>query len=193
MPVSLPATTLLPPCRALVDYWEGLRAGNLLPRRGDVDPARMVPILSRIYILEAHAPNDIRFRLVGTDNVRLLGFEPTGQNLVDLTPVAERNLRAWRIWTLAAWPCAAWFTRAVASASGRTDIAHTVMLPLDPDRAGAPRQLIAVTALGDMEGKESRLSAPLMGPPLDFAFLDIGAGAPDSIQPPADWVADLSH
>lgn len=191
MPVTLATERLLPPCRFLADYWEGLRAGRLLPRRSDVDPARMIPILSRIYILEAHAPGDIRFRLTGTDYVRLLGFEATGRNLIELTPAEERRGRAWGIWRTAELPCAVWFTRLMSFASGRTDTAQSLMLPLDSDRPGAPRQLIAITVLSDAKSWEGRLNAPLMGPSLDFGFLDIGAGVPDAGDPPADWAADL--
>jgi hypothetical protein len=189
VPVRLLTDTLPPPCRFLVDYWQGLRAVRLLPRRSEIDPTRMVPILSALHILEAHAPDDVRFRLVGTNHVRLLGFEPTGKNLIELTPIEQRLTRAWRLWSLVERPCAAWLAIPVAFASGRHGLAQSIMLPLEPDRDGAPRQLISVTTLSDPEGWGGPLKEPMVGLSVEFAFLDIGAGVPDGIEPPAGWAA----
>jgi len=184
LPVTLSTETLPPPCRFLVEYWERLRGARLLPHRAEIDPLDMVPILSRLHIFEVRAPGEILFRLTGTDYVRLLGFEPTGKNLVTLTPAPLRRLRAWRTWILSVQPCAAWYTHAIAFEAGRSEVAQSVMLPLAPDRPGAPYQLIAVTALADLD---RRREGTTFGRALDFAFLDIGAGVPEGLEPPAEW------
>ncbi|MEM1421046.1 MAG: PAS domain-containing protein, partial [Pseudomonadota bacterium] len=46
-------------------YWEGLRAGRLVPRRADVDPRGIDQALEYSFILERIAPGMARFRLAG--------------------------------------------------------------------------------------------------------------------------------
>lgn len=72
-------------------YWREIRpAGRLIPRRRDFDPAavpRLLPAI-RLYDVERD-PWRFRYRLVGTELVRMLGRDPTGTWYDENVPHAQ--------------------------------------------------------------------------------------------------------
>ena len=71
-----------PDIRVLVDYWRGKAAGRRMPKRGDIDPSELKPFLPRISLIDV-VPDERRFvyRLVGTEEVALRGYDPTGRSI----------------------------------------------------------------------------------------------------------------
>jgi hypothetical protein len=62
----------------LYDHWSALRRGREFPAKGDIDPSAIVSCLPFLSIAEIHRePLRIRYRLVGTEIVRLRGGDPT--------------------------------------------------------------------------------------------------------------------
>ena len=45
----------------VLDYWEGLRDGRLVPKRSEIDPRALRKSLNHTFILEVNAPDNIRF------------------------------------------------------------------------------------------------------------------------------------
>lgn len=62
-------------CAELRGYWEGLRVGQAVPARSEVDPRGIERALAYAFILERVAPGVARFRLAGTHLSDLLGME----------------------------------------------------------------------------------------------------------------------
>ncbi len=93
MPYRLPAGTEIKPVGPLVDlldYWETIRAHNLLPKRSDFDPIAVAPLLSRIFLAEWQSPAQrLRFRLVGTALVAVMGADHTGRWLDEAVPAGD--------------------------------------------------------------------------------------------------------
>jgi hypothetical protein len=67
-----------PRTRTLFDYWTELRAGRDAPSRSEVDPRRIADALESMFILEALAHGQLRFRLAGTALCEMLGMEARG-------------------------------------------------------------------------------------------------------------------
>jgi len=62
----------------LYAHWDERRQGREFPAKGDIDPAAIVSCLPFLSIVEIHQePLRIRYRLVGTEIVRLRGGDPT--------------------------------------------------------------------------------------------------------------------
>ena len=82
-------------------YWERKRDDRALPLKADIDPAEIKDILPFVIISDVHdAPLRVRYRLVGTEIVKLRGREFTGKWLHDVqwNPVfLERLLREYRV------------------------------------------------------------------------------------------------
>jgi hypothetical protein len=65
-------------------YWEEKKGGRHMPSRDDIDPTELVKFLPYISIIDAVA--DARrfvYRLVGTMEVEVRGYDPTGKSVGD--------------------------------------------------------------------------------------------------------------
>jgi hypothetical protein len=66
--------------REIYAYWDRKRAGRPLPRRKDIDPAEIAPLLPGVMLIDV--VDDARryvYRLVGTREVEARGKDPTGK------------------------------------------------------------------------------------------------------------------
>ncbi len=81
--------------RALLGYWEGLRAGRKTPYRNEIDPRDMTGDARNLFILENLGRGNIRFRLAGTAIVDAFGMELRGMNArAIMAPQSRESLSA---------------------------------------------------------------------------------------------------
>jgi hypothetical protein len=74
----------------LYDYWSRRRPGGGLPCRGDLDPAAIPRLLKHVFLVDVlPQPLDFRYRLIGTDLVRVAGRDVTGCRLAEALPHRE--------------------------------------------------------------------------------------------------------
>jgi len=75
----------MPLVQELHRIWERKRAGRILPKRADFDPADLKRVLANLMIVEVkHAPFRLRYRLVGTTVARVSAFDFTGRYLDEI-------------------------------------------------------------------------------------------------------------
>lgn len=65
-------------------YWEGLRHGQDLPRRDEIDPRGIAGALENTFLLERVAPGIARFRLAGMQLHDLMGMDVRGMPVSSL-------------------------------------------------------------------------------------------------------------
>ena len=85
-----------PLVRQFYEYWASVAPAGRLPGRQHIAPEEIVPLLSRLWILDVFGePLRFRYRLVGTDITRSLQRELTGQWLDEVQPeiFSHPNLR----------------------------------------------------------------------------------------------------
>lgn len=70
--------------RQLYAYWDGVRKGRAAPRRFEIEPAKIAPLLPETFIAERGDAGQYRFRLAGTRICEYFGRELRGLNLLDL-------------------------------------------------------------------------------------------------------------
>jgi hypothetical protein len=71
--------------RQLADYWNELRGARPCPLKRDFDPSRVIMLLPYLIVAEYHFnPLRIRYRLVGTEQVRQVGEDYTGKWLHEM-------------------------------------------------------------------------------------------------------------
>lgn len=70
-------------CQILYAYWNDVRQNRLAPRRFEIEPSRIAPILSETFILERLDADTFRFRLAGTRICEEFGTEFRGTNFLD--------------------------------------------------------------------------------------------------------------
>ena len=75
----------------LYAYWDRVRNGRLAPRRAEIDPAQISPLLPETFIAERIEARSYRFRLAGTRICEQFGRELQGTELLDLWTDADRR------------------------------------------------------------------------------------------------------
>jgi hypothetical protein len=83
----LPSEPSTEPLRRLLQYWRSKCVGDRLPARPDIDPVALAFILPNLFIMDVHADEEphrrFRFRLFGTELVRIHGRDLTGKTFHD--------------------------------------------------------------------------------------------------------------
>ncbi|RKT34244.1 PAS domain-containing protein [Roseovarius halotolerans] len=74
-----------------LDYWMAMRKGADVPRRADIDPRGMSPLLSEAFIAERIAPGLARLRIAGMHLSDLMGMEVRGMPLSALIEPQDRD------------------------------------------------------------------------------------------------------
>ena len=81
--------------RAFHDYWAALPTRNGLPSRSHIDPAAIRGLLKWLFMIDVERqPPDprYRYRLAGTEVVRLYGLELTGMTIEEAFPAQAEEL-----------------------------------------------------------------------------------------------------
>ena len=77
-----------PMVRAMHAWWRAHPGPSGIPDRRDLDPAALKSVLPNLFIVEIEpAPFRVRYRLVGTKAVQVIGFDITGRYLDELLTV----------------------------------------------------------------------------------------------------------
>lgn len=176
-------------CRTLLDAWLAWRGGRLVPRRADIDPGAIKPILPAIGILEIRDRQTAIYRLAGSGLRDVFGFDATGGNSIDLISERHRLRRAYRTYMPATTPCGYHGLSEFLYAESVVDRFESIGLPLAPDSPGRPPFLIfTMESLLGRQWKKDHGSV-IENVNNDLRFFDIGAGVPSSVDPPADFLA----
>ncbi len=85
-----------PRIAALRRYWDEVRGGRAMPSRADIDPADIPRLLPNLFLVDVGPTvDDLRWRLAGTEVVRLFGLELTGRPVgAGMPTTAGRLMRA---------------------------------------------------------------------------------------------------
>ena len=132
--------------RAALEYWERKRLGRAVPRRSDIDPAELKPVLPHLQITEVVGGGSrFRYRLVGSAIVRAFGAEFTGKYVDELVS-GERDSfvhACYRAVCAARRPA---FVRSKYIGIKEIDLtANRVLLPLSEDGAKVSQILGALS------------------------------------------------
>jgi PAS domain len=75
--------------KAIYQYWLDVKGDAAMPTRADLNPSRMAKFLSHISLVDVeHDTLRYKFRLIGTESVRAIGFDPTGKYLDEIPLMA---------------------------------------------------------------------------------------------------------
>lgn len=164
--------------------WLGWRGERLLPRRSDIELNAIRRMLPLVLMIEYRSPDEAIIRVAGSRLRDFVGYELTGANYIELAPPEDRSVRRYRCWAIAAQPCGSRLIYNHRLHSGRVTQAEVVSLPLDPDQLGGAR--MTLTNIAPLLPRDPIIegpAAPQLEVAITYAFLDIGAGVPDSIFP----------
>ena len=78
----------------LLNYWNMVRRGRRAPKRIEITPSEITPLLPITFILEVTSSKELQFRLAGSKMCEIFGKEFRGQNFFDCWPKAEQGILA---------------------------------------------------------------------------------------------------
>lgn len=146
--------------RALVQYWQALRAGRPCPMRAEVDPRNIPARIGNLFILEDLGRGNIRFRLAGSALVDAFWMELRGMPLHAIMALeARQSVKELVAETLAEPGVGHARLRHAANPDCRWEM---VLLPLRSDTGRVDR------ALGGLQVIETAEKTGPADPPLTF-------------------------
>lgn len=135
--------------QVLFAYWNGVRGDRLAPRRFEIEPARITPILPETFILERAERADLRYRLAGTRICEQFGTEFRGKSFFDgwtqadlgaIGECADRVMHDGGVGLV---------SFEARSPAGRRATFEALLLPLTHTRDTIDRILGSMTAVGE--------------------------------------------
>lgn len=135
----------------LRDYWQGLRKGQAVPLRSDVEPQGIRKALDYTFILERIAPGAARFRLAGRHLIDLMGMEVRGMPLCSFLNPGSRGRLSDVLETVFKVPQIAELHLEARGEYGRPPIVgRMLLLPLRSDLGDITRALGCLIADGEI-------------------------------------------
>ncbi|MEQ9259737.1 MAG: PAS domain-containing protein [Roseovarius sp.] len=149
-----PARETLQP---LVEYWTGLRRGADVPRRAEVDPRGIAPLLPHTFLLERIAPGLARFRLAGSDLAGLMGMDVRGMPLSAMLTPAARDALLGPLEQVFDEPAMLEMVLGAPGGPGKPELAaRLVVLPLRGECGQVVRAIGALVTSGGRPGRAPR-------------------------------------
>jgi len=153
----------------LVNYWMARRRTRDMPSRADLDPADLRLLLRHVFLVDVlRDPLAFRYRLVGTNIVRVAGRDVTGLHVADAVPKRLRHAYV-ELYTAVAE------NRAPLRVTGSSWFVHNdfleweaVLLPLAPERQPVNMLLGGLV----FRPREARNATPAMPTGLDQLTAD---------------------
>lgn len=79
------------PVKLVEGYWTGLRVGNSIPLRSQIDPRGIETALEHAFLIERIASTIAKIRVAGTQISQVMGMEVAGMPLSSLLAPAQRE------------------------------------------------------------------------------------------------------
>lgn len=144
-----------PLVRRLYDYWRSLAPPGGLPGRPDLVPEDIAPLWSRAWMLDVFRdPLRYRYRLCGTEMVRSLGREVTGEWLDEVHPALIANPQSRERFRFMAETGRATWRRGLPlwTHDPRHQLIETLIVPL-ADNARTVDKMLGVSVVFDNAGR----------------------------------------
>ena len=130
-------------------YWAGKRHGADLPKRAEIDPRGIEPLLQHAFIAERIAPGLARFRIAGSHLSDLMGMEVRGMPVSSFIDPADRDTLARDLVELFDRPARIELDIQSGGGFGRGHLpGRIVMLPLRSDLGDVSRALGCLVTRG---------------------------------------------
>ncbi len=184
-------------------YWQGLRVGDALPLRDQIDPRGLRGALHGAFLIERIAPGIGRLRIAGMNFTDILGMDGRGMPLSTLFDPMSRARLSSLLDTCFLRPAVLDLTLRCETGLGRPELrGHMVLLPLATDE-GRGASVLGCLALAGQIGRQPRrleiaganftaLSMPRLAPLRPLEDLSDLAKAPPALTTPEEAFEPLS-
>jgi len=144
-----------PLTRQLHDYWRAVTPPRRLPGRQHIVAEEIAPLWSRLWILDVYRdPLRYRYRLCGTEMVRSLGREVTGEWLDEVHPELIANAHSRERFRFTVETGSSTWRRGVPlwTRDPRHRLIETLIVPLAADGLNVDK-MVGLSVVFDVEGR----------------------------------------
>lgn len=138
-----------------VAYWQRMRRGADVPRRSDIDPRGIEPLLANAFVAERIAPGLARLRIAGSHLTDLMGMEVRGMPLSAFITPPHRDALSHHLVQLFDQP--AMLRLSLASPDAPHLTGEMLILPLRSDLGDISRALGCLVTDGHVRRGPRRL------------------------------------
>ena len=132
-------------------YWHEMRHGAQVPRRSDIDPRGIEPLLGNAFIVERIAPGLARLRIAGSHLTDLMGMEVRGMPLSAFLEPTSRDALAHHLVRLFDEPAIIRLSLLSQGGASTPTLTGTLMLmPLRSDLGDISRALGCLVSKGSI-------------------------------------------
>lgn len=136
---------------AFRSYWSTMRKDGDVPRRSEIDPRGIEPLLAEAFVAERIAPGLARLRIAGNHLTDLMGMEVRGMPLSSFLVPAHRDRLADLLVDLFDAPATLELELTSEAGSGQTPlVGRMVLMPLRSDLGDISRALGCLVTDGPM-------------------------------------------
>lgn len=157
------------------DYWNSLPKEDFVPDRVSFSPVSIARLMPAVTLIEVRSDDMLLQRLTGTAVCRHMGFDPTGQNMLDLLVPETRIPYLELLHTQLSHPCGRW-SIVMNRRDNVMDRVEILAMPLRHRQSGNWMLLSYFNAIQSVRydpGPGQILSYK------DTVWIDIGAGLPN--------------
>lgn len=132
-------------------YWQKMRQGSDVPRRSDIDPRGIEPLLANAFVVERIAPGLARLRIAGSHLSDLMGMEVRGMPISAFLEPSARDAFAHHLVRLFDQPATLRLSLLSAARVSAPALHGTlIMLPLRSDLGDISRALGCLVSTGSI-------------------------------------------
>ena len=133
----------------LLNYWNQVRQGRQAPKRIEITPSDISPLLPVTFILEVTKDKELKFRLAGSKMCEIFGKEFRGLNFFDCWPPMEQSILSRHLSQLINEGTIVTINCEAKAPNGETAECEILFLPLTHSGTTIDRILGAVTLQED--------------------------------------------
>lgn len=161
-----------------IKIWDQARAGRLIPKRADLTLTKLRSLAANTAFVGYKNPRQVDYLQTGTHICDRIGFDPTGQNLLDFVPMLKRGKTSRLLRAMVETPCGSIMTVKNRYKYKKTSEFTLLFLPVEGNQG---EQIIAgfysyADKLRPSTSKDKRQNISIKARSLHL--IDIGVGVP---------------
>ena len=171
------------PFASLWQYWNKVRADRIMPGSRDLDFTQLAAVVPEMSVLDIIGPDEMRYRMSGSDLVAQFGGELTGANLYDIFSEKTRLMLTQSLFHIVTQPCAGLCETSIGFQSGRQATVRLLAVPVQTSE-DLPGRVVLVQNMDRGRRTFANETVSLIGAEFfTTRFIDLGAGGASKAEP----------
>jgi len=167
-----------PSQKGLFEFWNKAREENLIPTTTQIDPASIPHLLKDIAIFDVLNNTEVLYRLAGTSVAERMGFDPTGENVIEMISPDNREFVSGLFEAIINQPAGLLVEYENVYQRGKRTVVESLYLPLGKTEGTSPRILTTHLQRETIAYAEAQSSNSIATEITKVVWIDIGAGVP---------------